>query len=165
VAEEAMEAVMEEAAAVVADFAVGKMHAVAARKTVEAVTMEAGMVALCAIRHTTAMVSLDAVAKEVAKVAVCELRQGIVTREAEAETQMYMDDAAAEVERAASAVTWALVDCDETEVEVEAERNVELRAAEVAIRAASAQRDAKLAERSSSERYERRWAEDLADTQ
>jgi hypothetical protein len=56
---------MEEAA----DIAVGKMHAAAARKAVEAVVKEAAMAALREIRHEVAMASLEAVSKKDAKVA------------------------------------------------------------------------------------------------
>jgi hypothetical protein len=64
VAQEAMDRVMEEAAVVAADVAVGKMHAAAARNAVEAVVMEAAMAALCTMRNDAAMVLLEAVAKE-----------------------------------------------------------------------------------------------------
>jgi hypothetical protein len=70
----------------------------AARKAVEAVAMEAAMVALCAIWYDMAMVSLEAVAKEATKVTVGELHEGIVVHDAEA--QIYIDDVAAEEARA-----------------------------------------------------------------
>jgi hypothetical protein len=80
VAQAAMVRVLEEASAVAADVAVGKMHAAAARKAVETVAMEAAMAALCAMRNDPTMVSLEAVAMEAAKVAVRELRDGVVAR-------------------------------------------------------------------------------------
>jgi hypothetical protein len=98
------------------------------------------------------MVSLEAVSMEVAKVAVHELSDGVVMRQAEAEAQMYIDDAADEQSRvAATAVVavgttaWLLVDGDETEVEddddeeeaeaaAEAERDAQLRAGRCASR-------------------------------
>jgi hypothetical protein len=66
-----------------------------------------------------------------------------------------------------------LVDDDETEVEdndegeeaeAHAERDAELRAADVAIREAAAHRDTELATRASEERHERCHAEDLAES-
>jgi hypothetical protein len=157
VAQEAMDRVMEEAAAVAADVAVGKMHAAAARKAEEAVAMEAAMAALRAMRNDTSMVSREVVAKEVA---MRELRDGVVSREAEAEAQMYIDDAVAEESRVATAAVvasgtsaWLLIDDDEMEVEdddedeeaeVEAERDAELRAANAAIREAAAKRDTEM---------------------
>jgi hypothetical protein len=157
------------------------MHAVSARKAVEAVVMEATMAALRAIRNDAGMVSLEAVAKEAPKVAVCELRKCIVAHEteAEAEAQMYFDDAAAEESRDVTTVVvaagrtsaWLLVDGDETEVkdddkdeEAEAERDVELHAADAAIHEAATQCDAELAARTSEEHYVRRRMEDLAES-
>jgi hypothetical protein len=92
VAQAAMVRVLEDASAVAADVVVGKMHACAARKEVETVAMEAIVAALCAMRNDPAMVSLDAVAMEAAKVTVRELRDGVVTRQASVEAQMYGDD-------------------------------------------------------------------------
>jgi hypothetical protein len=149
---------MEEAAAVSADIVVGKMHAVAARKAVEPVAMEAAMAALRVMRNDEAMVSLEAVAKEADKVAVRELRDGVVAREAEAEVQMYIKDVVAEESRVATAAVvssgtsaWLLVNGNETEVEdndkdkeAEAERDAELWAADVAIHEAAAQRVAEM---------------------
>jgi hypothetical protein len=73
VAQVVLEAVMEEAPMVDVDVTVGKMHAAAARKAVEAT-----MAALCAIRNDVAMVSLEAVDKEATKVAVHELHDGVI---------------------------------------------------------------------------------------
>jgi hypothetical protein len=127
-------AVMEEAATVAMDVVVGKMHAVATRKTVEV-----AMVTLCAIHNDAPMVALEAVAKEAAMIAVRELCEGVVVRRTEA--QMYIDDAAAEDSCAATAAVvavertsaWLLVDGDDTEVEdddkdeeAEAERDTRL---------------------------------------
>jgi hypothetical protein len=147
------------------------MHAAAARKAVEVVAMAA----LRAIRNDAAMVSLEAVAKEAAKVVMRELREGVVARETKAGAWMYFDNAEAEESRVATAVvvaagrtfTWLLIYGDETEVEddeevVEAERDAELRAVDVAIREAVAQRDAKLAARTSEERYARCRVENFA---
>jgi hypothetical protein len=78
VAQAAMVRVLEDASVVAPDVAMGKMHATAARKAVEAVAMEAAMAALCAMRNDPAMVSLEAVAMKAAKVAVRELRDGVV---------------------------------------------------------------------------------------
>jgi hypothetical protein len=101
VAQEAMDAVMEEATVVATDVVVSKMHTATARKAVEA-----AMVALHAMRNNAAMVSLEAVAKEAAKVAVCKMRDGIVTRKAEAEAQMYINDVVAEELRMALPPWW-----------------------------------------------------------
>jgi hypothetical protein len=181
VAQEAMEVGMEEAAAVATDVAIGKMHAAAARKVVEALAMEAAMAALHAMRNEAAMVSLEAVANE-ANATVCELPDGVIMYEAEAEAQMYIDDAAAEESRVATATVavgrssaWLLVDGDEMEVEdydedkeaeaaVEAEHDSELRATDAAIREAAAQRDAEFMVRVSEECYKRHRAEDLAES-
>jgi hypothetical protein len=65
--------VLEDASAVAADIAVGKMHAAAARKAVEAVVMEAAMAALCTMRNDPTMVSLEAVVMEAAKVSMREM--------------------------------------------------------------------------------------------
>jgi hypothetical protein len=135
--------VLEDASAVFADVAVGKMHTCAARKVVETVAMEAAIAALRAMRNDPAMVSLEAVAMEATKVAVRSLR---VARQASVEAQMYGDDATDEESRvaatavvAAGTTAWRLLDGDETEVEddddekaeaaAEAQRDVELRAA------------------------------------
>jgi hypothetical protein len=122
VAQEAMEAGMEEAAAVATDVAVGKMHAIAARKAVEVLAMEAAMAALRAMRNDAAMVSLEAVANE-AKATMRTLHDGVITHEAEAEAQMYIDDATVEEPCVATAAVaagrssaWLLVDSNETEV-------------------------------------------------
>jgi signal transduction protein with GAF and PtsI domain len=56
VAQAAMVRVLEDAAAVAADFAVGKMHTAAPRKTVEAVVMDAAMGGLRAMRNDAALV-------------------------------------------------------------------------------------------------------------
>jgi hypothetical protein len=174
VAQEAMDMVMEEATAVAADVAVGKMHAAAARKAVEAVAMEAAMAALRAMRNDAAMVSLEVVAKEAAKVAMRELRDGVVVHEAEA-ALMYIDDAVAEESRVATVAvmasgtsTWLLVDDDEKEVDDEdeeaaAERDAELRVADAAIREATTKSDAEMEARAWQDRYDRRYAEDLAE--
>jgi hypothetical protein len=175
-----MDRVMEEVAAVAADIAVGKMHTAAARKMVEAVAMEATMAAQHTMRNDAAVVSLEVVAKEAAKVAMRELRDGVVVREAEAEAQMYIDDAVAEKSHVVTAAvvasgtsSWLLVDDDETDVkdddkdeeaEAEAERDAELRAADAAIREATAKRDAEMEARAWQDRYDRRHAEDLAET-
>jgi hypothetical protein len=151
VAQDAMKVVMEEAVAVAVNVVVGKMHAAVARTVVEAVAMEAAMAALRTIRYDTAMVSLEAVAKEAAKVTVRELREGVIAKEAEAEAQMYIDDAATEEARvttgalvgAGRSSTWLLVDGDEMEVEdndedeeaeAKAERDAEMHAADAVIR-------------------------------
>jgi hypothetical protein len=63
-AQAAMVRVPEDAAAVAADATVGKMHVTVAKKAVEAVAMEAAMVALRAMRNNVAMVSLEVVAME-----------------------------------------------------------------------------------------------------
>jgi hypothetical protein len=118
------------------------------------------------------MASLEAVAKKAAHVAVHELRQGVITREAEA--QMYMDGAAIEEERMVTATevaaAWVLVDGDKTEVEdddddeeaeAKAECDAELRATEAAIRAPAAQLDAELVVPTVAERQEHHRAEDL----
>jgi hypothetical protein len=78
VAQAAMVRVLEDASAVAADVAVGRMHACTTRKAVETVAMEAAVAALCAMRNDPAMVSLEAVAMEAAKVAVRKLRDGVV---------------------------------------------------------------------------------------
>jgi hypothetical protein len=174
-----MNTVMEEAAAMAADIAFGKMQAAATRKEVEAVVMEAAMAALRAMRNDEAMVSLEAVAKEAPKVAVRELRDSVIAREAEAEAQMYIHDAAAEETRVAATsvvesgtTVWLLVDGDDTEVEdddedekaeAEAEHDTELRAAEATVRAAAAQRYTEMEARAWQERYDRCHAEDLAE--
>jgi ribosomal protein L19 len=110
------------------------------------------------------------VAKEATKVVVCELHQGIIVHEARA--QMYMDDAAAEEERVATGAevtaAWVLFDGNEMKVEdnedeAEAERDTLLRAVEVAIRVAAAQRDAELAACAAVERQQRHQVEDLAE--
>jgi hypothetical protein len=138
VAQEAVEVVMEEAAAVATDVVVGKMHTAAARKVVEAVAMEVMMVALRVIHNDTARVSLEAVAKEASKVTMHELREGIVARETEAEAQMYIDNTAAEESRVATATVvvagrtsaWLLIDGDEMEVEKDNEDEAALAAME-----------------------------------
>jgi hypothetical protein len=131
------------------------MHAAAARKAVETVAMEAAMAALRAISNDPAMVSLEAAAMEAAKVAVRELRDGVVARQASVEAQMYGDDAKYEESRVAATTmvatgttVWLHIDGDETEVEdddddkeaeaaAEAQRDAELRATEVCIKAAA----------------------------
>jgi hypothetical protein len=150
VAQAAMVRVLENASAVAADVAVGKMHATVARKAVEAVPMEAAMAALCAMRNDPAMVSLEAMAMEATKVAVPELHDGIVTHQASVEAQMYGDDAEDEESHvgvmamvATGTMVWLLVDGDETEVEDEddeeeaeaTQRDAELHAAEVRVKA------------------------------
>jgi hypothetical protein len=144
----AMVRVVKDASAVAANVAVGKMHAAVARKAVEAVTMEAAMAAMRAMHNDPAMVSLEAMAMEAAKVAVRELRDGVVTRKASVEAQMYGDDATDEESRvAAMAVVTVgttarlLLDGDETEVEdddddeeAEAERDAELRRRSMSLR-------------------------------
>jgi hypothetical protein len=144
---------------VAADVAMGKMHAAAPRKAVEAVVMEAAMAALFAMRNDSAMVSLEAVALEAAKVAVRELRDGLVARQVSVEAQMYGADAADEESRvaatamlAAGTTAWLLIDSDEAEVEddddvdeeaeaaAKAQRDVELHAAELRVKAAAEQR-------------------------
>jgi hypothetical protein len=108
------------------------------------------------------------VAKEAAKVAMRELRQGVVAHETV--VRMYMDDAAAEeahmADDASVTATCELVDGEEMEVEdgddeEEAEDDAEVRAAEAAIRVASAQREAEVAARAAVELEEHRWAEEL----
>jgi hypothetical protein len=155
VAQAAMVKVLEDASAVADDIAAGKMHAAAARKAVETVAMEAAMAALRAISNDPTMVSLEAAAMEAAKVAVRELRDGVVARQASVEAQMYGDDAkyeescvAATAMVATGTTVWLHIDGDETEVEdddddkeaeavAEAQRNAELRAMEVRIKAAA----------------------------
>jgi hypothetical protein len=66
------------------------------------VAMEAALAALPAMCNDATMVSLEAVAKEAAKVSMHELRDDVVTREAEAKVQMYIDDAATEESRIAA---------------------------------------------------------------
>jgi hypothetical protein len=182
VAQAAMVRVLEDAAAVATDVAVGKMHAAAAREAVEAVAMEAAMASLCAMRNDAAMVSLEAVAKEAAKVTVRELRDSIVTCEAVAEAQMYADGAAAEESHVAAAAVvvagnsvWLLVDSDETEVEdeddddeaaaaAEAACDAELRAGEVRVKAvAEAERvaEAKPAECEAAAERATHWATEM----
>jgi hypothetical protein len=143
--------VLEDASALAADVAAGKMHTAAARKAVETVAMEAAMAALRAISNDPAMVSLEAAAMEAAKVAMCELRDGVVARQASVEAQMYGDDAKYEESRVAATAmvatgttVWLHIDGDETEVEdndddkeAEAQRDAELRATEVRIKAAA----------------------------
>jgi hypothetical protein len=80
VAQAAMVMVLEDASAVTADIAGGKMHAAAARKAVETVAMEAAMAALRAMRNDPTIVLLEAVAMETAKVAVRELRDSVLAR-------------------------------------------------------------------------------------
>jgi hypothetical protein len=92
-------------------------------KAAEAVAMEAAMAALCAIRNDPTMVSLEVVSMEAAKVTVRELRDGVVTRQASVDAQMYGDDAADQESRVTATVVvaagtaWQLVDGDEMEVE------------------------------------------------
>jgi hypothetical protein len=80
VAQAAMVRVLEDASAVAADVAAGKMHAAAARKAVETVLMEAAMETLRAMRNDPTMVSLKAVAMEAAKVVVHELHDSVIAR-------------------------------------------------------------------------------------
>jgi hypothetical protein len=94
--------VLEDAIAVAADVAVGKMHTAATKKAVEAVAMEAAMASLCAMRNNPAMVSLESVNMEAAKVTVRELLDGIAARQASVEAQMYSDDAEDEESRVAA---------------------------------------------------------------
>jgi hypothetical protein len=126
VAQAAMVRVLEDASAVAADVAMGKMHACAARKAVEMMEMETALAALRAMRNDPAMVSLEAVAMEAAKVTVRVLRDSVVARQASVEVQMYGDDVADEESRvaatavvAAGTMAWLLLDGDETEVEEE----------------------------------------------
>jgi uncharacterized membrane protein YgcG len=175
VAQETMQAVMEEAAAVAADIAIGKMLAAVARK---AVAMEAAMAALRVMHKDTAMVSLEAVAKEATKVAVHELCDGVVAREAEAEAHMYINDAMAEESRIATACcggSWEDLRAvarrrrqdrgggRRRRRRVEAERNAELRATDTGIREAATQRDVGMEARAWQERYEHHRVEDLAE--
>jgi hypothetical protein len=85
VAQAAMVRVLEDASAVAADIAVGKMHACVARKAVETVGMEAAVAALRAMRNDPTIVSLEAVAMETAKVDVRELRNSVVARQTSVE--------------------------------------------------------------------------------
>jgi hypothetical protein len=155
VVQAAMVRVLEDTSVVAIDIAMGKMHATAARKAVEAVAMAAAMAAMCAMRNDPVMVSLEAVAMEAAKVAMHELRDGVIARQALVEAQMYGDDAADEESCvvvtamvATGMTTWLLVNGDETKVEdddkeeeaeaaAEAQRDAQLRATEVCIKAAA----------------------------
>jgi hypothetical protein len=155
VAQAAMVRVLENASAVAADVAMGKMHATVARKAVEAVPMEAAMAALCAMRNDPAMVSLEVVAMEAAKVTVREMRDGVVARQASVEAQMYDDDVVDEESRvtamavvAAGMTAWLLIDGNEMEVEddddeeeveaaAEAHRDAQLCVVKVRVKAAA----------------------------
>jgi hypothetical protein len=159
--------VLEDASAVTADITVARkaVEAVAMEATMaalcamrndpimvslEAVAMEASKVAMRELHD-------GIIARELCDgIIVHELRDGIVARQVSVEAQMYGDDAADEESRVATTAVvavgttaWLLIDGDETEVEddddndveveaaTEAQRDTELRAAEVRVKAAA----------------------------